>query len=29
VVGILMYVIFTALKKAPETRDAASVAPMP
>jgi len=29
VVGILMYVVFTALKKAPEPRDAASVAPMP
>ena len=29
VVGILMYVIFTALKKAPVPRDAASVAPMP
>jgi uracil permease len=29
VVGILMYVIFTALKKEPVTRDAASVAPMP
>jgi uracil permease len=29
VVGILMYVIFTALKSQPVTRDAASVAPMP
>jgi uracil permease len=29
VVGILMYVIFAALKKEPVTRDAASVAPMP
>jgi len=29
VVGILMYVIFSALKREPATRDAASVAPMP
>jgi uracil permease len=29
VVGILMYVIFSALKREPVTRDAASVAPMP
>jgi len=29
VVGILMYVIFTAIKSQPVTRDAASVAPMP
>jgi uracil permease len=29
VVGILMYVIFTALRSQPVTRDAASVAPMP
>jgi uracil permease len=29
VVGILMYVMFTAIKRAPVTRDAASVAPMP
>jgi uracil permease len=29
VVGILMYVIFTALKSQPVTRDTASVAPMP
>jgi uracil permease len=29
VVGILMYVIFTAIKREPVTRDTASVAPMP